>query len=79
MVTEQYAHILDDDRKQNAQRLEKAFYQRNGLPGNEMTEKKEPDTQASGAKEANLALITKLLGNPQTVELLTESSRKIYE
>ncbi len=35
-----------------------------------MTEKKEPDTQASGAQEDNLALITKLLGNPQTVELL---------
>ena len=26
MVTEQYAHILDDDRKQNAKRLEDAFY-----------------------------------------------------
>lgn len=30
MVTERYAHIMDDDRRQNARRLEQAFYGRQG-------------------------------------------------
>ena len=30
MVTEQYAHILDDDRRLNAQRFDDFFYQHHG-------------------------------------------------
>ena len=31
MVTDQYSHILDENRRQNAQLLERAFYQGKGL------------------------------------------------
>ncbi|MBQ6018841.1 MAG: tyrosine-type recombinase/integrase [Clostridia bacterium] len=30
MVTDRYAHIMDDDRRRNAERLEEAFYGGNG-------------------------------------------------
>ena len=35
MVTEVYAHILDEDRKVNAQRFEAGFYARTDLRGME--------------------------------------------
>jgi len=58
MVTERYAHILDDDRRKNAERLEKAFY----TPGKEVTEEK--------PTENNEVVLMRLLSDPEMVVLL---------
>lgn len=58
MVTERYAHILDDDRKKNAERLEKAFY----TPGEEAAEEK--------PAESNEIILMRLLSDPKMVALL---------
>ena len=67
MVTDQYSHILDDSRVANAQLLEKTFYHGNkyGTEGlyNSINE------QASAAG-VNPELLTKLLSNPEMVNLL---------
>ena len=57
MVTERYAHILDDDRRLNAERLEKAFY----APDKGDEEKPAEDDKA---------VLMRLLSNPETVLLL---------
>ena len=58
MVTERYAHILDDDRRKNAERLEKAFY----TPGEEAAEEK--------PAESNEIILMRLLSDPKMVALL---------
>ena len=68
MVTEQYAHVLDDDRRKNAQRLEQAFYQKKETFAPSL-----PNTEQSTAPESTedrLSIIMKLLSDPQTAELL---------
>ncbi len=60
MVTERYAHILDDDRRLNAERLEKAFYS--------------PDVPEPAAEEkvqeSDQAVLLRLLTNPEMVAVL---------
>ena len=59
MVTDLYSHILDDDRRQNAQLFEEAFYSgRNQQP-------QEPAPDAADA-----ALLMKLLQNPEMAALI---------
>lgn len=59
MVTDLYSHILDDDRRQNAQLFEDAFYSgRNQQP-------QEPAPDAADA-----ALLMKLLQNPEMAALI---------
>lgn len=60
MVTEQYAHILDDDRRLNAERFEQAFYS---------PDKKEPE-DAGKPKEDDKEVLMRLLTNPEMVILL---------
>ena len=43
MVTDQYSHILDEDRRTNAQRFEEAFYSGKGRSSAE-----EPEPEAGG-------------------------------
>lgn len=70
MVTDQYSHILDDDRKANAALIEKAFYSGKDLtPG----EKKEvPETDGAGEQPPALdpELLAKILANPEMAALL---------
>ena len=69
MVTDVYSHILDDDRRHNAQLLEEAFYSGKGA---------EPDTMVTIAREAeiqrssDLNALMRLLGNPETADLLKQ-------
>lgn len=63
MVTEQYAHILDDDRRLNAARFEEAFYT--------------PPAQETSNAEDEQALILKLLSNPDTLALLKTLVNKV--
>lgn len=71
MVTDQYSHILDDDRKVNAQLFEKAFYQRQTLP------QKTSDHQAEEISEDQAALFAKLMKDPEAAALLQALVAKI--
>lgn len=59
MVTDLYSHILDDDRRQNAQLFEEAFYSVRGI-----------ETQESAPDAADAALLMKLLQNPEMTALI---------
>ena len=71
MVTDQYSHILDDDRKNNARLFEKAFYQ------------KQPVVQkndSNGAPEFSpeqSSVMAKLLADPDTAALLQALAEKM--
>ena len=67
MVTEVYAHILDEDRKVNAQRFEAGFYARADLRGLEQSFHSQI-VQQPGADIAQL--LAQLQQNPQLVTLL---------
>ena len=75
MVTDQYSHILDDDRKSNAARLEEAFY--SGKDLNPDVQRNTPDAEsadpsdASDAPGINQELLLKILANPEMANLLT--------
>ena len=66
MVTEVYSHILDEDRKKNAQLLEEAFYTKKetdpDLKGN--------DAGTSLPEGVNPEAIIKLLSNPDVMATL---------
>ena len=57
MVTERYAHIIDDDRRLNAERMEKEFYS-----GGTATQEK--------AEETDQAALLRMLANPETLAML---------
>jgi len=66
MVTDVYSHILDDDRRMNAQLFEDAFYTGKG---------KDPEAEAKTKKEtasADMETLAKLLQNPETAGLLKQ-------
>lgn len=69
-----YAHVLDDDRRKNAQRLEQAFYQKKE-PASSLADKEQPATSES--TEDRLSIIMKLLSDPQTAELLKVLVNKV--
>lgn len=78
MVTDQYSHILDENRRANAQLIEKAFY---GRQGTENVENEQcADTQVAVQAEAagmDIQLLMKLLGNPEMVNMLKMLSKTI--
>ena len=65
MVTEVYSHILDENRKINAELFERAFY--SGKGNSEESEQKTVPRQ-----EADMGMIIKLLGNPEAVALMKQ-------
>ena len=80
MVTEVYGHILDEDRKKNAQLMENDFYNKENL---------NPDIHgASGTQNNNNNMISvpegvdadmlmKVLGNPEMAALLTSLAKSM--
>ena len=68
MVTEVYSHILDDDRKKNAALFEKAFYSGKAP---DVPESRPGESEGRLTKPANdMDTLMKLLGNPETANLL---------
>jgi integrase len=63
MVTDQYSHILDEDRKNNAQIFEDVFYQKK-TPGQIAAE------QAGQSAGIDAELLMKILTNPEMAKLL---------
>ena len=68
MVTDVYSHILDDDRKSNAQLFQDAFY-----------EKREAPVAAPMGLPDGLTpeTLTKMLDNPEIVALLGALAKKL--
>ena len=71
MVADVYSHIIDDDRRLNAERLEAAFYSgRQATP-----EPVQPVTQESSTDDKELLL--KLLQNPEMAALLKSLAKTL--
>lgn len=78
MVTDQYSHILDENRKQNAELLERAFYRGNGT--GKITAKQQETAQpcqSFPASEADIAQAMKVLSDPEMVKLLKLLSKTV--
>ena len=65
MVTEVYSHILDDDRRKNAELFERNFYS-----GKETTGENSSDPGSSG--NSDMATLMRLFKNPETMDLLKQ-------
>ena len=78
MITEVYGHIIDEDRRKNAQLIEAAFYNKGNLS---------PDMHEQGTENSANAntitipegidadLLMKVLGNPEMASLLTSLAK----
>ena len=81
MVTDVYSHIIDEDRKKNAELFEEAFYGKKNL-NPQLNEQ-----IAAGTKEKTLTvpegvdaeLLAKVLGNPEMRALLTSLAKSIQQ
>ncbi len=62
MVTEVYSHILDDDRRKNAELFERNFYGGKDATG----------TNSSDSGSSDMATLMRLLKNPETMDLLKQ-------
>ena len=80
MVTDVYSHIIDEDRRKNAELFEEAFYGKKNL--------RPQMGDASGHQAANTITLpegvdaealTKVLGNPEMITLLTALTKSICE
>lgn len=66
MVTDLYSHILDDDRRQNAQLFEQAFYSNKGA-----------ETPALAPDAGDAAMLMKLLQNPEMAALIKTLAKSL--
>ena len=66
MVTDLYSHILDDDRRQNAQLFEEAFYSNRGA-----------ETPAPAPDAGDAAMLMKLLQNPEMATLIKTLAKSL--
>lgn len=79
MVTDQYSHILDDDRKRNAQLFEDAFYQKKGSAETDAATVSFPGAAANqnAASAEDRQLLEKLMEDKSTAELLIALVKKL--
>ena len=78
MVTDQYSHILDDDRKQNAKLFEEAFYQRqNGLEEPEKHLPADETKKETAVTADDRQLLEKLMSDETTAALLMALAKKL--
>ena len=70
MVTDVYSHILDDDRRMNAQLFEEEFYSHKNFEGN--VSSGDGTQEKAGEQPADLTALAKLLTNPDMAELLKQ-------
>lgn len=76
MVTDQYSHILDDDRKNNAALFESAFYSGKGVESVEAPANPEDKGPAAPAG-VDPELLAKILSNPEMAALLTSLAKSL--
>ena len=81
MVTDQYSHILDDDRMHNADLFEQAFYEEKGAE----TVREAAETPATvsqtetktSTEGIDSELLAKVLANPEMAALLTTLAKNL--
>lgn len=77
MVTEQYAHILDDDRRLNAQRFDDFFYQHHGAEPEVLPHAEQSAPNASPVDTDAAAALTKLLADPSMATLIKNLAKNL--
>lgn len=73
MVADVYSHIIDDDRRLNAQRFEEQFYQGKGQTS---AEKVQAETVPE-ASQSDKEMLLKLLANPEMAALLKSLAKNL--
>lgn len=73
MVADVYSHIIDDDRRINAQRFEEQFYQSKTAPQVEEEQKEAPQP----TPQADQEMLLKLLANPEMATLLKSLAKSL--
>ena len=74
MVTEVYGHILDEDRRKNAELMENAFYNKENL-NPQMKAQDEGNSTITVPDGVDAELLIKVLGNPEMAALLTSLAK----
>ena len=74
MVTEVYGHILDEDRRKNAELMENAFYNKENL-NPQMKAQDEGSSTITVPDGVDAELLMKVLGNPEMTALLTSLAK----
>ena len=78
MVTDQYSHILDENRRTNAELIEKAFYAGKGYEPEDSSESKKKDEEKKDDQETmNTEQLAKLLTNPEVLNMLKVISKSL--
>lgn len=77
MVTDQYSHILDDDRKANAKLIEDAFYSGKNLTPDEKKPAPEKATTDGQKPAVDPELLAKILANPEMAALLNALAKSL--
>ena len=73
MVADVYSHIIDDDRRLNAQRFEEQFYHGKGqTPTEEVQTETIPE-----ASQSDKEMLLKLLANPEMAALLKSLAKNL--
>ena len=75
MVSDVYSHIIDDDRRKNAELFEEAFYGKKDL---DPSLHKDQETQKVTVPEGvDQEVLAKVLSNPEMLSLLTALAKTI--
>lgn len=74
MVTEVYGHIIDEDRRKNAEMMENAFYNKENL-NPQMKGPEESSNTIAVPEGVDAELLMKVLGNPEMAALLASLAK----
>ena len=77
MVTNVYSHIIDEDRKKNAQLFEEAFYGKKDL--DPQLHVQEEERRVSVPEGIDPDVLAKVLANPEAVALLSSLAKNMSE
>lgn len=81
-MTEVYSHILDEDRRKNAQLIEAAFYNKKNINPDmkgQMGESKDNENKVTIPEEVDANLLMNVLGNPGMAALITSLAKTMKE
>lgn len=73
MVTDVYSHIIDEDRRKNAELFEEAFYEKKNLNPQLRETQTVPTTALPEGVDSELVM--KVLANPEMAERLTSLAK----
>ena len=74
MVADVYSHIIDDDRRINAQRFEEQFYQSKAAPA---AEEVQEEIKVETVSQTDQEMLLKLLANPEMATLLKSLAKNL--